>query len=187
MSVVALTTGVNNADGLRQRYGVNEVTVSRGGEYSVLGNGVHQVAFSLDLLALSTAAPAAGGNECIVLDNVTIPNGAFIKSVNVFVTKETAGSSANLDLGLVDQDRSTEIDFNGLLAAADNFNAGTDLGATYTYQLLDGSLTSEGGALIGTKITNTGLITASPDTADFTAGVVQITITYSMPVAADMA
>lgn len=186
MSVVALTTGVNNADGLRQRYGVNEVTVQRGGEYSVLGNGNHMVTFSLDLLALSTACTTASTNECIILDNVTIPNGAFIRSVNVFVTKETAGSNANLDLGLVDQDRTTEIDFNGLLAAADAFNGGTDLGATYTYQLLDGTLTTEGGALIGTKLTNTGLITASPDTADWTAGVVQIAITYFMPLSADL-
>lgn len=186
MSVVALTTGVNNADGLRQRYGVNEVTVQRGGEYSVQGGGRHVVEVVLNLLTLSTACTAASGNECIICDNVTIPNGAFIEKVDVFVDKETAGVNANLDLGLVDQDRVTEIDFNGLLAAADAFNGGTDLGAHVVYEKTDSGLTTEGGALIGTQLTNTGLLTASPDTADWTAGVIKIQVTYFMPLTADV-
>lgn len=182
MSVVALTTGVNNADGLRQRYGVNEVTVQRGGEYNRLADGRHCVEVTLSLLALSTAATAASGNEVIICDNVTIPNGAFIEELHVMVTKETTGSNANLDLGLVDQDRSTEIDFNGLLAAADAFNSGTDLG-TWTQYVVG---TTEAGALVGTQLTNTGLITASADTADWTAGVLKIRIFYSMPLSADV-
>jgi hypothetical protein len=182
MAVVALTTGYNNADGLRQRYGVNEATVQRGGEYSRLSDGRHCVEVTLDLLALSTACTAASGNECIICDNVTIPNGAFIEELVVVVTKETAGVNANLDLGLVDQDRSTEIDFNGFLAASDDWNAGTDLGTVTSFKV--GS--TEVGALVGTKITNTGLITASPDTADFTAGVLKIRIFYSTPLAADL-
>lgn len=182
MSVVALTTGVNNADGLRQRYGVNEVTVSRAGEYSRLADGRHCVEVTLNLLTLSGACTAASGNECIIADNCTIPNGAFIEELHVMVTKETAGTNANLDLGLVDQDRATEIDFNGLLAAADAFNGGTDLG-TWTQYVVG---TTEAGALIGTQLTNTGLITASPDTADWTAGVIKIRIFYSMPLTADV-
>lgn len=182
MSVVALTTGFNNADGLRQRYGVNEVTVQRGGEYTRLSDGRHCVEVTLDLLALSTAATAASGNEVIICDNVTIPNGAFIEEIIVMVTKETSGTNANLDLGLVDQDRTTEIDFNGLLAAADAFNGGTDLGSWTQYVLG----TTEVGALMGTKITNTGLLTASADVADWTAGVLKIRIFYSTPLAADL-
>jgi len=182
MSVVSLTTGYNNADGLRQRYGVNEVTVQRGGEYSRLADGRHLVEVTIDLLALSTACTQASGNHCIVADNVTIPNGAFIEQVDVLVTKETAGSNANLDLGLVDQDRTTEIDFNGLLAAADAFNGGTDLGTLTQYNVG----TTEVGALVGTQITNTGLICANPETADWTAGVIKARIYYSMPTSADV-
>lgn len=187
MTVTALTTGYNNPDGLRQRYGVNEATVQRGGEYSIMGDGKHKVSVALDLLALSTAAPQAGGKQCIICDNVTIPNGAFIEKIDVVVTKETAGVNANLDFGLVDQDRTTEIDFNGFLAAADAFNGGTDLGSHIVYEKTDaGSLTTEGGALIGTQITNTGLLCANPETADWTAGVLQITVTFSMPTSSDV-
>lgn len=186
MSVVSLNSSYAvNADGLLQYYGIGENVITKAGEFATTG-GSRVTEVIINLLALSTACPAAGGNECIIADNVTLPNGAIIEKVEVYVLKETSGANANLDLGLVDQDRTTEIDFNGLLAAADNFNGGTDLGASYTYQILDGSLTSEGGALIGTKLTNTGILTASPDTADFTAGVVRVRITWYVPLSGDV-
>jgi hypothetical protein len=174
-----------NDDGLKVYFGAGEAVETKAGEYQFFG-GTHCTEVILDLLALSTAATAASGNEVIIADNVLIPNGAFIERVEVFVLKETAGANANLDLGLVDQDRSTEIDFNGLLAAADAFNAGTDLGGVHTFQKLDGTLTTEGGALIGTKITNTGILTASADTADWTAGVLRIRIYWYVPLSGDL-
>lgn len=180
MAVVGLTTTKwHNADNLLVPFGRDEAVITRAGQYKDTVAGRHIVQVSIDLTTLPTVA---SGNEQIVADNVMIPSGAFIEQVDVLVTKETAGVNANLDLGLVDQDRSTEIDFNGFLAAADAFNAGTDLGTLTTYVVG----TTEAGALIGTKLTNTGLITASPDTADFTAGVIQVRIYYSLPLSADL-
>ncbi len=164
-----------NSDGLLVKFGTDKARVERGGEYSALGNGQHIVSLMIDLASLPTAA---SGNEQIQCDNVTIPNGAFLTKVRVTVVEEPATvGSPNLDLGLVDQDRSTEIDFNGLLAATDTWETGTDLGTVVEYT--HGS--TEVGALVGTKITNTGLITASADTADWTDGTIKVDIEYFMP------
>lgn len=179
MAVVSLKDNIwVNDDGLPVVFGTSEADLARSGEYMTLG-GRHWVEVTINLPSLATVAST---NETIVAENVTIPAGAFIEQVDVLVTKETAGTNANLDLGLVDQDRTTEIDFNGFLAAADAFNGGTDLGTLTSYVVG----TTEAGALIGTKITNTGLITASADTADFTAGVIVVRIYYSVPLAADL-
>lgn len=179
MAVVGLKTKTwSNDDGLYIFYGPSEATRTRGGEYRI-GGPQHITQVSIALASLPTVASS---NKQIVADNVTIPSGAFIEKVVVFVTKETAGTNANLDVGLVDQDRSTEIDFNGFLAAADAFNGGTDLGTTTEYVVG----TTEAGALIGTKITNTGLITANAETADFTAGVIQVRVYWSVPLSADL-
>ena len=182
MAVVSKLSNVAvNADGLAIRYGTSEATVGATGAHVTMAEGgVHVVEVVIDLAALPTAA---SGNEQIQSETVTIPNGAFIEKVEILVTEEpTTSGSPNLDLGLVDQDRSTELDFNGLLAAADAFETGTDLGARVEY--VKG--TTEAGALIGTVLTNTGLITASADTADWTDGVVKARIYYSMPLAADL-
>lgn len=174
------TSGVwdTNSDGLYWRYGVNEGTAQITGSYKQLGPR-HMVEVTIDLDSLPTVA---SGNQQIQSDTVTIPNGALIEEVELQVTEETAGTNANLDIGLVDQDRSTEIDFNGLIAAGDDINGGTDLGKIYRYVV--GS--TDAGALIGTKLTNTGLITANAETADFTAGVVKCRVYYIIPLASDL-
>jgi hypothetical protein len=166
-----------NSDGLSINFGTAEATVAFGGHKVHYGR--HCTEFSLRLANLATVAST---NEMIIGDTVTIPSGALIEEIEVIVTEETAGVNANLDLGLVDQDRSTELDFNGLLAAADAFNGGTDLGTVTRYVVG----TTEAGALVGTVLANTGLVTASADTADFTAGVLLIRIFWSVPLTADL-
>lgn len=186
MTVTSLNTKVwDNNDGLHVFLGLGEAVATKAGEYEMFG-GSHVTEVILDLVALTAAAPQAGGKQCIIADNVTIPNGAFIEKVEVLVLKETAGVNANLDLGLVDQDRSTEIDFNGFLAAADAFNGGTDIGGLFTYGVIDGTRTTEGGVLLGTKITNTGLLVANVETADFTAGILRIRIFWYTPLSGDL-
>jgi hypothetical protein len=132
-------------------------------------------------VALASLPAFGTANKQILDPTVMIPNGAFIEQVSVVVTKETTGANANFNLGLVDQDRSTEIDFDGLLAAADAFNGGTDLGTVTDYVVG----TTEAGALIGTKITNTGYLVGWADTADFTAGVIKCRIYYTVNASAD--
>lgn len=189
MAVVDLNANEwNNSDGLMVLFGTDKARASRGGEYSILANGIHCVSVIVDLKGTATAngtfPTAASGNELILADNVNIPNGAFITKVRVTVLKEpTTVGSPNLDFGLVDQDRTTEIDFNGLIAAGDAWETGgADLGTVFEYTLG----TTEAGALIGTKITNTGLLSASPDTADWTAGILKLDVEFYMPLSADL-
>jgi hypothetical protein len=167
-----------NADGLLVKLPQGNQFVNRGGVHQS-SDGKHMTECFIALASLPTAA---SGNEQIVLENVVFPNGAFIEKVEVFVTKEpTTSGSPNLDLGLVRVDRSTELDFNGFLAAADAWETGTDLGTTTEY--VKG--TTEAGALVGTQLTQDGILTASADTADWTAGVVRVRIYWSMVLDAD--
>lgn len=172
------TSGVwdTNADGLYWRYGTNEGTSQITGELKTYG-ARRMVEVTIDLDSLPS-----NGDVQIQSDGVTLPAGALIEELELTVTEETAGTNANLDIGLVDQDRSTEIDFNGLLTAGDDINGGTDLGAVHRYVLG----TTDAGALVGTKLTNTGLITANYDTAAFTAGVVKCRIYFTIPLASDL-
>lgn len=180
MAVVDLNTNEwINSDGLLVKFGPDLARATRVGEYMDTASGRHCAEVTVALASLPTIA---SGNVLILDDSVTIPNGAFIEEVQVVCTKETAGVNANFNLGLVDQDRSTQIDFDGFLAAADDFNAGTDLGYVQSY--FKG--TTEVGALVGTKITNTGLLCANADTGDFTAGVIKCRIYYSTPASADL-
>lgn len=181
MSVVSLKSPWVNDDNLPVYFPTDAEKVMRGGERQYEGR--HETFVVIDLTDLPTVA---SGNEQIVHETVFIPKGAFIEDVEVVVLKETAGTNANLDLGFVKKDRTTELDFNGLLAAADAFNAGTDLGGVYRYAIVDGTKTTEGGALLGTVLTDTGMITASPDTADFTAGIIEVRIHWFVPLSTDL-
>lgn len=187
MAVVHLKTdalgGWTNPDGLRVYFGPSEATVTRVGEYKYLTDGGNHV--TEVIVALASLPTVASGNQQILSETI-IPNGAFIEAVDILVLKETAGANANFNLGLVDQDRATEIDFDGLLAAADVFNGGTDLGMVERYEKDGGAVTTEGGALIGTKITNSGLLVGFADTGDFTAGVLRCKIHWYIPLAADL-
>lgn len=183
MAVVDLNTNEwVNADGLLVTFGTDRARAKRAGEYSRLADGQHLVSCIIDLATLPTAA---SGNEQILDDSVTLPAGAFITKVIVTVLEEpteTSGTDANLDLGLVRQDRSTELDFNGLLAAADAWHSGTDLGKVTEYTVG----TTEAGALIGTQLAYTGLLSASADTDDWLDGTIKVDILYYVPLAADL-
>lgn len=188
MTATLPTTNIwQNADGLRVKFGLAEAdrTGAFVGEYEDLAGGNEHVTHAV----VDLAVVAASTSPYILSPTVSIPNGAYIRMVDVIPTVETAGSNANLDFGLVDQDCATELDFNGLLAAADIFNAGTDLGKVFTYypatQDSAGvavSATTEGGALLGTILTNTGLLCMNYDTAAFTAGRLSIKVYWSMPI-----
>lgn len=165
-----------NSDGLKVYFGTDQARAQRGGEYSVLNGGRHVVEVVIDLTTLSTT------NQTIVVDNVIIPNGAFIETVTVNATvAATSSGNGTIDIGLVDQDFSTEIDFNGLVAAmvkgsVDLIGEANTLTAGVTYA----------GALVGTKITNSGYLVANLNTAAYQAGKIVVRIFYSTPLAADL-
>ncbi len=99
------------------------------------------------------------------------------------MTQTVGATGTAIDVGLIKTDRTTEIDYDGLLAAAPLgimdlagertiFTAATTVPASATGT----------GALIGTTLTYTGHISASrTDSTAFTAGVVWMTVRYYMP------
>jgi len=159
-----------NADGLLVLFGNEQGQLGRAGEYNKLGPE-HHTQIVIDLTDLTTS-------EQILSPTVTIPNGAVIMQVDVTVDEvaTSASSTANLDLGLIDQDRTTEIDYDGLLAKADVW-LGSAIGTKTEYVVG----TTEVGALVGTPLTNTGLLSASYDTDAYTAGEIIVDIYWYMP------
>lgn len=154
---------VNN-DGLRIKLGTSEAAVTRGGEVNVLGEKrVFEVRFALTPLATTEAVQAYG---------VYVPAGFYVEEVEVEVNvAATSGGSATLDIGLIRQDLSTTYDDDGLVAAAALSTINT---AGKRLNLIAGSTAA--GALIGTTLANTGVITASYNTAAFTAGEVTLRV-----------
>ncbi len=170
------TTGIwLNNDGLPVKIGTREAQHSKAGEYALSAafDGRRRFEFIIDLATLPTAA---SGDEQIQADGVFFPDNVFIEKVVVTVIEEpTTSGSPNLDLGFVAMDETTEVDFNGLLAAADAFEAGTDLGVIVEYD----TATTESGVLVGTQFASgPAFVTASADTADWTDGKLKVEIIY---------
>jgi hypothetical protein len=155
-----------NADGLRIAFGTDEAVTGKAGEYRTVGSE-RMVEVQIDLTTLGTSA-------AIQDQHVTIPAGAFISKVEL-ITLVTATSSGTgtLNVGLQRLDRSTELDYDGFIAAAvlTTFN---NVGETVTYA----QDTTGHGALLGTELANPGYITADYDTGAFQTGVVRVRIFY---------
>jgi hypothetical protein len=164
-----------NADGLFVKFGPSEGTVGTtygfAGEYSSLNDGMHVVKVTINpMTALTTTGT-------IVSDSVVIPNGARIEEVTTIAeTAATSGGAATLDIGLIDQDRTTAFDDDGLIAAA-AITSHDAAGETVVYR----AGVAGAGALVGTTLTNTGLIVVSYNTAAYTAGKLIVLIKYYIP------
>jgi hypothetical protein len=167
----------SNSDGLYIKFGTDEVTVTDGGELKAFG-ALHEVELEIDLDDLSTSA------NTFLSDTVTIPNGARIEKVVVIVeTAATSGGSATLDIGLIDQDRTTAFDDDGLVAALALAEM-SDAGAVIEFMNgADSTPAGESGdgALVGTTLSNTGLVIASANTAVFTGGHLKVRIYWYNP------
>lgn len=155
--------------GLYQKYGVDQTTSGTGGEYR---NNSHEreIEFTINLANLTEA-------ETVLDDNVFMPAGMRISEVKVR-TVTAAATGVSIDLGLVRTDRTTEIDYNGLLTAF--LTASMDAANETTTMTIPA--TNLGGALVGTTTANVGHFTCSRTTATaFTAGVIIVTIKYYRP------
>lgn len=160
--------GWYNSDGLYIKFGTDQATAGKAGEYRT--NGAQRVV-ELSIPAL-TALTTTG---VIQDDHVVLPAGARIEKVEVVTkTAATSGGAATLDIGLIRTDRSTAYDDDGLVAAA----ALTTIDAAgETTSLTVGS--TGAGALIGTTLANNGYLVASYNTAAFTAGAVTVRVYFS--------
>lgn len=152
-----------DADGLYHEFGTTKAAIDVAGEYKTYGD-MREINVRLDLTGL-TSSPV------IISQNLRFPTGLRIARIDIISDVAATGSGAVLDLGLQKEDRSTEIDYNGLIAAlplanVDLVGETTSLTAGSTYA----------GALIGTSTTDVGYLTANYNTAAFTAGAVDIRI-----------
>ncbi len=156
-----------NDDGLYIVTGLEEAAVSKAGEFR--NDGPYHVATVTlqDMTDLGTAA-------AIIDNNTFIPKNARIEKIELVTeTAVTSSGSGVLNVGLQKRDRSTELDYDGLIAAAAvaTFNA-----AGETLSITAGGTAA--GALLGTTLSESGYLTADYDTADFTAGKVIIRVLY---------
>lgn len=155
-----------NNDGLQLFYGVDKTTTEAAGEYRTNGP-LREIEVRIDLTSLAT------GSQTILSNTVFFPK-MRVEEVTLEVqTAATSGGSATLDVGLISTDRSTEIDYDGFIAA-EVLTAINTAGKRITY--VNG--TSKAGALIGTTTATVGHLVAKAGTAVFTAGVVYVRIKY---------
>lgn len=159
--------------GLYQKYGLEQVANQVAGEYRYNGP-VRCIEIDLDLTTLTTTA----GTVIPGTDSVNFPAGFVVDKIEVFTeTVATSGGAATLNLGLVRQDRSTEIDNDGFIAAL----ALTAMDAAGETTVLTKGSTGAG-ALIGATVgSNPGYLAANAGTAVYTAGRVKIRIYYHKP------
>lgn len=157
-----------NNDGLYVRFGTEKVVSAVGGESVTDGNN-RVLTFDFDYTDL-----AAFGTEKILSEGVTIPDGAFIKSavLTVLTPFDSALDTATLTVGLIDSDRTTAYDADGLDVAI----AQTAIDAEGDEVVMDG-------AAVGAVVDNTVpvYITTTVGTEDFTAGAAQLVVTYFIP------
>lgn len=164
-----------NNDGLHIKYGTDEkASAHKAGEYLTYDSGQQIVEVVIDATKLTAT-------ETILNDTVFIPANAHIAWVETVAVVALATGTA-IDVGLIARDRSTEIDYDGLLAAFPTAE-GAQVGETRRYyetHTVPASMTGTG-ALIGQEMTTAGggYISASrTDSTAFTAGTLKVRIAY---------
>lgn len=156
--------------GLYQKFGTEQTVTAAGGEYKTYGE-LREIEFKITL----SAVPTGTGTIIPGTDNIFMPAGVMVEEVQTIADTAATGATATLNLGLIRTDRTTEIDFNGLLAAAPLANMDVT-GERFTYT----AGVAGAGALVGaaTVGSNPGYFCADWDTAAFTAGVITVRIKY---------
>lgn len=166
-----MATNWFNSDGLLVKFGTNEATAGKAGEFGELIGNVHVVE-----LRISDLTTLTDSTQTVLDENVFIPKNARIEWVDVINTTAATGTNAVMDVGLIRRDQTTELDYDGLLADAPRTDWDA-LGETKHYMV---GVTGAG-ALMGTVLTNSGYLVATYDTAAFTAGAIIIRIGFSFP------
>ncbi len=156
-----------NGDGLYIKYGTTRATVANGGEYNVFG-GQHVAEFDITLSTLTATS-------AIINDVVWMPDNVMVDKVEVVATTAAASAgSGTLNVGLVDSDRSTVADADGLVVTL----ALTAIDAAGETSVLTEGVSGHG-ALVGTNLTaGPYLFCADYDTAAYESGVVKVRVFY---------
>lgn len=154
-----------NNDGLFVEFGTSQTVSETAGEHATLGK-LREVEVQIDLTKLTTT-------PTIISNNFKFPAGMRIQQIIVNTHTAAVGASATLDIGLQKEDRLTEIDYNGLVAALPL--ASLDV-AGETTSITAG--TTGAGVLVGGTTSEPGYLTANANAAVFTQGSVHVRIYY---------
>lgn len=163
------STNWHNDDELYIKFGTNEATPSVAGGQPKHGQDYVCEFTIADMTDLTDT-------NAIIDSNIKLPDGALIKKITVITTTAcTSDGSAVLDIGTIDNDRSSNVNDDSLIAAAPVADFAT-IGNIVEY--VQGS--DEHGVLVGTVLTKDVYITVGYDTAAFTAGALKVRIEYFM-------
>ena len=154
-----------NSDGLYLEYGTEKTSAENAGDFKTFG-ALRCTTARITLASLSSA-------NSIIADNVIFPDNARIERVEVVTLTASTGSTApTLNVGFTATSRSTEVDYDGLVAvmlAADM----SELGEITTLT----AVSTLGGALIGTTTTVPAYLSANNgSTTSFGSGVVDVRV-----------
>lgn len=152
-----------NGDSLSVRFGRDESGLAKGAEKGAFDNGNHVIEFLIRASDLQSATAAILGSvsstaEGVGTLGVVVPEGARISAIEIvtetaFTSTGTIGT-ASVEIGLVKLDRTTELDYDGLVDA--NFVGSRIDGVGERTYIEIGS--TGVGALIATTLTEPGLI-----------------------------
>lgn len=157
-----------NSDGLHLKFGTEESTVTPGGEICPFGDQL-EIVFNLDHSYIDS-------DTAKIIEGVRLPLGFQIERVRLVVEEafDSAGDAFVLDMGLVDEDRSSNANDDALIQA--EVQADIDaIGDIVEYTLASAGA-SGAGVSVGTVLTDHKLVTVSYDTAAPTAGHAKVTI-----------
>lgn len=173
-----------NSDGLIVRFGKEQGKIVAGGD--IVTDAMHKIVFEIDwtdVLSATDSILGSVGQPGVV--GVEVPKNVRIVSLDVltktpFTSSNTIGSSTML-IGLIKKsDLATELDFNGFTTAA---FVGSRFDAAGERTLIEIGTTGAG-ALIGTTLSEAGVISVSNSahaTHPYTAGKLLCTLTYYVP------
>jgi hypothetical protein len=160
-----MSTWQNN-DGLFVKFGTREATPSKVGDVKTFG--------PLQTLELTLTMTELTDTNAIISDAAKLPKNVLIQSIELLPTVAiTSGGSAVLDIGLIDNDRSSNHDDDALIAA--HAIASHNAVGEWTNIILGGT---GAGVQFGVVTTKNTYITAGFDTAAYTAGKLKIRINY---------
>ena len=155
----------HNSDGLLVKFGTEKAVATKAGEYRTTG-ALREIEVKIDLTTLTSSA-------AIISDQVFFPKMRIEEVEIVTHTAATSGGAATHDIGLIQTNRTTEIDFEAFANAV----AITTMDAAGEKSVL--RIGSSGvGQLVGTTTSNVGLLTANWNTAAFDTGVIFVRIRY---------
>lgn len=163
-----MATNWHNSDQLYIKFGPNEATPAKVGSLKTFGP-VRTIEFTLLLTALTDAA-------AIVDDHIKLPKYAQVETIEIVnEVAATSGGSATLRIGQIDADRASNGDDDSFVAdaALATFNAAGERNL-----IVSGG--TGAGVGFGPIFSKSVYLTASYETAAFTAGKLKVRLNYRL-------